>query len=46
MGTHDYYERSSQRRDGPVKKHSTRAEETREKIEGQRQVGVTFRPGY
>ena len=39
MGTHDYYERSSQRRDGPVRKHSTRAEETREKIEGQRLVG-------
>ena len=32
MGTCDYYERSSQRRDSPVRRHSARAEGTREKI--------------
>ena len=36
MGTCDHYERSSQRGDSPVRRHSARAEGTREKIKDQR----------
>ena len=38
MGTCDYCKRSSQRRNSPVRRHSTRAEGIREKIKDQRQV--------
>lgn len=38
MGTRDYYKRSSQRRDSPVRNHNTRVKGAREKIKGQKQV--------